>query len=258
MANDNVLFFGLIYLRKVNLKGNYLFLTKIISDILQVIFPTYCAACKHFLHKSESLICTNCRHQLPIIHSKKNPQLIKNQLFNTPVIIQHTSVLFRYEKDSEIQSLIHNLKYKNPKKLGQNLGFWHADLLKNMLFTDKIDLVVPVPMHFKRQKKRGYNQITYYAKTLAQVLNAKYLPKVLIKTQETKTQSKQSREERFKNMLDSFQLNANIDIEYKHILIVDDIITTGATIQACIKSLQKAKGVKISVAAIAITLFEDV
>lgn len=258
MANDNVLFFGLIYLRKVNLKGNYLFLTKIVSDILQVIFPTYCAACKYFLHKKESLICTNCRHKLPIINPQKGSQLIKKQLLINSPIIHHTSVLFRYEKDSEIQSLIHNLKYKNPKKIGETLAYWHYNLLKKVLFTDKIDLIIPVPMHNKRQRKRGYNQITYYAKTLAQVLNAKYLPKVLIKTKETKTQSKQSRKERFTNMLDSFELNSEIDITGKHILLVDDIITTGATIQACVASLEKAKGVKISIAAIAITLFEDV
>ena len=257
MANDNVLFFGLIYLRKVNLKGNYLFLTTVISDILQVIFPTYCAACKRFLHKKESLICTNCRHQLPIINLQKNSQLINNQLFNSSSIIIHTSVLFRYEKDSEIQSLIHNLKYKNPKKLGENLAFWHNNLLKKVLFTDEIDLIVPVPMHYKRQKKRGYNQITYYAKTLAQVLNAKYLPKVLIKTKETETQSKQSREERFINLRDSFELNPKVNIDHMHILLVDDVITTGATMQACVASLQKATGVKISIAAIAITLFDE-
>lgn len=257
MANDNVLFFGLIYLRKVNLKDNYLFLTKVIYDILQVIFPTFCVACKHILHPNETLICTKCRHDLPIISSEKNSQLIKNQFFAKKLNINLASILFRYEKDSEIQSLIHHLKYKNPKKLGKTLAYWHVNMLKNIPLMDKIDLIVPVPMHYKRQKNRGYNQVSDYAKTFAQVLNAKYSPKVLIKTKETKTQSKQTRKERFKNMLDSFELNPKINIDHKHILLVDDVITTGATIEACIASLQKATNVKISIAAIAITLIDE-
>ena len=257
MANDNVLFFGLICLRKVNLKDNYLFLSTIILDILQVIFPTYCAACNRFLHKNESLICTKCRHELPKLNLKKSSQLIKNQYFTNLNIHIHFSILFQYEKDSEIQSLIHNFKYKNPKKLGKTLAFWHFNTLKNLPFTDEIDLIVPVPMHSKRLKKRGYNQVSDYAKTIAQMLNAKYAPKVLTKVRETKIQSKQTRSDRFRNMLDSFFLNPEIDISNKHILLVDDVITTGATLEACIVSLQKATGVKISIAAIAITLIDQ-
>ena len=257
MASDIVLFFGLIYKRKVNLKDNYLFITRVICDISQVIFPTYCAACNHFLASNEVLICTKCRHQLPVITSQKSTQLIKNQLFAKQNSVTHFCVLFRYEKDSEIQHLIHNFKYKNSKKLGQNLAFWQLKLLTNVQFIDKIDLVVPVPMHYKKQKKKGYNQVSYYAKTLAQELNAKYLPKVLIKNRETKTQSKQTRKERYENILNSIDLNPDICINNKHILLVDDVITTGATMQACMSSLLKANGVQISIAAIAITLFDN-
>ena len=245
-------------MRKVNFKDNYLFLTTAILDILQVIFPTYCAACKHFLHKNESLICTKCRHELPQLNFEKSSQLIKNQFFKTSTIVIHSSILFRYEKDSEIQSLIHTLKYKNPKKMGETLAFWQAEMLKNIPLMDKIDQIVPVPMHHKRQKNRGYNQVTDYAKTLAQVLNVKYSPKVLTKIKETKTQSKQTRQDRFKNMLDSFELNPKINIDHQHILLVDDVITTGATMQACVASLQKAKNIKISIAAVAITLFDEI
>lgn len=222
-----------------------------------MIFPTYCAACYQFLGSNELLICTNCRHQLPIITYQKNTQLFKNQLFIKQNTITYFFSLFRYEKDSEIQHLIHSLKYKNSRKLGQNLAFWQLKLLTNMQFTDKIDLVIPVPMHYKKQKKRGYNQVSEYAKTLAQELNAKYSPKVLIKNRETKTQSKQTREERYKNILNSIELNPDFCIDHKHILIVDDVITTGATMQACISSLLKADGVRISIAAVAITLFDN-
>lgn len=241
----------------MNLKDNYLFLTKGINDILHVIFPTFCVACKHILHPKESLICTKCRHELPVLSFEKNSQLIKNQFFTSSNVIVHTSIMFRYQKDSEIQSLIHYLKYKNPKKLGKMLAYWHVNMLKNIPLIDEIDLIVPVPMHAKRQKNRGYNQVSDYAKTLAQMLNVKYSPKVLTKIKETKTQSKQNRNDRFKNMLDSFDLNPETNINNKHILLVDDVITTGATIQACITSLQKATNIKVSIAAIAITLFDE-
>jgi len=241
----------------VNIKDKYLFLTRALRDISIVIFPTFCVACNHFLSSEEQLICTKCRHQLPILSYHKNIYLAEDQIIKNPQIINHTFVLFRYEKDSKIQHLIHHLKYKNSKKLGQNLAFWHLKLLSKMQFIDKIDLIVPVPMHHKKQRKRGYNQVFYYAETLAQGLNAKYLPEVLLKVRETKTQSKQTREERYKNILNSIELNPKICVDNKHILIVDDVITTGATMQACISSLLKASGVKISIAAIAITLFDS-
>jgi len=241
----------------VNFKGNYLFFSKAISDIIHVIFPTHCAACSRILLKKELLICVNCRHELPVITNQKNIQLTNNHFFKHKKHISSINVLFRYEKNSNVQQLIHNFKYKNPKKLGQTLAYWQIDSIKKELFMDEIDLVVPVPMHSKKLKSRGYNQINYYAKIIAHELNAKFLPKVLVKTKETKTQSKQSREERFLNIHESIKLNPKINIENLHILLIDDVITTGATIQACAESLNESSGIKISLVAIAITLFED-
>ena len=234
-------------------KDNYLFFRKLTSDVLQVIFPLFCPACNSTLQKTELLICCKCRHELPVITIQQyNFHYIKKNK-NINII----NVLFKYELNSAVQQLIHNFKYKNPEKLGKTIANWQTNLIKKELNEQQIDVVIPVPMHFKKLKNRGYNQINSYAKTLANNLNAKYLPKVLIKIKETKTQSKQSRNERFKNIHNSIKLNPEIDINNLHILLVDDVITTGATMEACIESLKPTKGIKISIAAIAIAFTQD-
>ena len=237
----------------MKIKYKNLFFRKSTSDILQVIFPLFCAACTIKLQEAELLICSKCRHELPII---------TNQQFNSHYInynknITLINILFKYEKNSVIQQLIHNLKYKNPVNLGKALAIWQLNSIQKELKEEQIDVIIPVPMHLKKFKTRGYNQINSYAKTLATHLNAKYAPKVLVKTKETKTQSKQSRKERFKNIKNSIKLNKKNDIENLHVLLVDDVITTGATMEACIESIKQVKGIKISIAAITIAFTQD-
>ncbi len=207
------------------------------------------------LHTFEEGICTICRHSLPVINFSS---LVENQMHDIfkEYEINLASALFNFEKHTEVQELIHNLKYRNQKKIGKIVGNWHgAKLVSDVNFTD-IDVVLPVPIHAKRLKQRGYNQVSSYGVILAKKLNTVFNESILKKVAHTKTQSKQTREQRFDNMLNSIVLNETNNLINKHVLLVDDVITTGATMKACIECLKKVEGIKISIAAIAVTLLE--
>lgn len=147
---------------------------------------------------------------------------------------------------------MHELKYKNEERLSAFFGDWLGEQLKSSNKFKTVDVVIPVPLHKSKLKQRGYNQVEGFAKSLATYLNATYEDAVLVKKTSANSQV-------FKNRLERWQLNnelfiaQNLElIEGKHVLLVDDIITTGATIEACANELLKAKSVKISVATIAI------
>lgn len=235
-------------------KDIYLFAKKNLLDTIQVIFPTNCMACNAILTHYEEEICIKCRHNLPFIISKNQYQIFESETITKYSFVTQCSFLFSYEKNSKIQQLIHNFKYKKPKKLGLILSSWHYNLVKEWHFIDKINLVVVVPLHKKKLKTRGYNQLEFYAKNISKMLNAEFSSNVLLKIKETKTQSKQNRKQRFKNIKDSIILNPNINIQNKHILLIDDVVTTGATMEACLNALKNCNTIKVSIAAIGITL----
>ena len=225
------------------------------NDILYLFLPKRCGACNTILEPYENTICTNCRHALPV--ASKNTlynKLTKNIFENSN--INNVSTLFYYETNTELQELIHNLKYRNQTELGKIIGEWHASKLLESEDFKSIDFVVPVPIHSKKLRKRGYDQLETYGKTLATKLNAIYTTKILKKTKNTKTQSKYSRKERFENILNSIALSKT-NVENKHLLLIDDVITTGATLKACVKCLQQIKGIQISIAAIAVTILDS-
>ncbi len=171
--------------------------------------------------------------------------------------ISLATALFNFEKHTEVQELIHNLKYRNQKKIGKVIGHWHGAKLALDTNFCHVDVVLPVPIHKKKLKQRGYNQVSSYGTILAKKLNADFNESILKKVIHTKTQAKQTRQERFENMFNSMELADATSLKNKHILLVDDVITTGATMKACIECLKEIEGIKISVAAIAVTLLED-
>ena len=152
-----------------------------------------------------------------------------------------------------MQKIIHDLKYRGNQRIGQELGKWlGAELARNNNYNN-IDIVVPVPLHKKRLKERGYNQVERFGKEIALALNAQYQDKVLLKKSYNKKQSKSGRFHRWMNTSETFTMTNTSLLENKHILLVDDIITTGSTIEACVNQLKSIKKIKISVAAMAFT-----
>lgn len=161
-----------------------------------------------------------------------------------------SSFLF-FPKSGMVKNLLHYLKYKNQEEIGAFLGDWYGSILKTDPGLKHIDGVVPVPLHPKKLKKRGYNQVDAFAKALAKNLEVPFLGQILIKTANTRTQTKKDRLFRWQSSRNLYELSNLKPLQNKKVLLVDDIITTGATIEACTAALQQAKGVKVYVASMA-------
>jgi len=161
-----------------------------------------------------------------------------------------TSLLF-FEKKGMVQKLMHELKYHNKPKIGTFLGNWLGKEMVASKRFEMIDFVVPVPLHPEKERKRGYNQVHFFAKSLAQGLEAELKEDLLKKIRNSQTQTLKSRQNRFLSKEKEFILNEACEIENKHILLVDDTITSGATMQACAHLLRSVSGVRLSLASMA-------
>ncbi len=224
-----------------------------LRDFLYLFYPTYCAACNNALHKNERLLCTSCRHELPLgnFHNVNAKKIEK--VFYGRVNIENAASLFVFQKNGLVQNLIHNLKYKGREEIGEELGRWLGEkLLQNTDYQD-IDSVVPVPLHKKRLRERGYNQVEKFGLEIAKKLNIEYIDAVLKKKLYNTKQSKRNRDSRWVNTSETFDIENASLLENKHILLVDDIVTTGATIEACAHALKSIPNIKISIATMAIT-----
>ena len=177
---------------------------------------------------------------------------LKN-IFDGRVAIQEATALLKFQKKGITQTLLHNLKYKKQEEISAFLGYWLGAELSEIPAYKNIDVVVGVPLHKDKQKARGYNQVTGFGKAIAEVLDIVYLEDVLIKVSKTDSQVFKTRGKRIQDNQE-FTLINSAKIKDKHILLVDDIVTTGATLESCAVLLQQAENVKISIATMAISL----
>jgi ComF family protein len=223
-----------------------------LKPIVDLLFPKVCYACHNYLNDNEDIICVDCRHDLPITNFHFDDcDNIKKVLYGR-AIIENGTALFRFKKKGNVQRLIHHLKYKKQEQIGYTLGNWLGGELKTLEAYNTVDAVIPVPLHKNKLKKRGYNQVAQFGQQIALALEIDYFDDVLIKITNTKSQTTKSRISRWINSDELFILNNVEAIENKHILLVDDLITTGATLEACINVLNQAKNIKISIATMAI------
>lgn len=212
--------------------------------------PRNCACCHAGLKQREQYICVLCLKELPHTHYHTYPQNpLYQRLYNLTGVQLATAMLY-FKKDTIVQELLHSIKYNDREETGYWLGTWYGKQLRehNLVF----DVLIPVPMHPVKQAERGYNQSEVFALGMASVLQIPVLTNVLIKNKVTQTQTKKTKEERYINLLDGFALQNITEIEHKHVLLIDDVITTGATIEACCKMLNQLNTVQISIAAIAV------
>lgn len=223
-----------------------------LPSIINIFFPKVCYACHDVLNDNEYDICTHCRNNLPVtnFHFNNDPTVLK--VFYGRVKIEHATALLRFEKKGIVQQLIHSLKYKEQEQIGVFLGDWLGGELKTLKAYHDIDVVIPVPLHKKKLKKRGYNQVAKFGQQIALALNVPYVDDVLLKVTNTESQVLKKRLARWNDTNELFTLQKNHAIANKHILLVDDLITTGATMEACITVLNQAENIKISVASMAI------
>lgn len=221
-------------------------------DFFSLIYPNVCFACGKPLLRYEKCICSICLHHLPQTDfhlSSDNPVA---QLFWGKVNVESASSFLFFNKGGKVQHLIHQLKYKNQKQVGTYLGTLYGNTLKKSRFFGSIDTVIPVPLHPKKQRQRGYNQSEYFAMGLAESLSIVVDNTTLYRTYASESQTKKSRYSRYQNVSSIFALKDTNTLSGKHILLVDDVITTGSTIESCVNTLQQIHEIKISVASIAI------
>ncbi|WP_445734249.1 ComF family protein [Mariniflexile sp.] len=223
-----------------------------LKPVVDLLFPKVCYACLNLLNDNEDTICVNCRHDLPVTNFHfDNEDAVKKVLYGRAKI-ENGTALFRFEKKGLVQQLIHGLKYKGYETIGFLLGNWLGGELKGLDNYKSIDVVIPVPLHKNKLKKRGYNQVAKFGQQIAKALDADYRDDVLIKVTNNTSQTIKNRFARWNNTDELFAIKNPEPLENKHVLLVDDLITTGATLEACITVLNHAKNIKISIATMAI------
>jgi ComF family protein len=221
-----------------------------IEDFLSLLYPRVCAACGNSLFKHEDIICTYCLYHLP----KSNYHLMEesplDKVFWGRAQLAHTAALYIFQKKSKVQHLIHQLKYKGRMDVGIYLGkLLGAELAKAENFRD-VTKVVPVPLHPGKQRKRGYNQSEQIAIGLAKAMNIEMDTTSFVRTINTETQTRKSRFARWENVKEIFEVTAPEKLANQHIILLDDVITTGATLESAAHLLLAIQGVKLSVACI--------
>ena len=224
-----------------------------VINLLNLFFPKVCLGCNGYLVDNESYVCTSCRHQLPLTNFHlDNNDAVKNVLFGR-IKLENATSLLHFSKKGIVQQLMHNLKYRGHQDVGLFLGKWLGEELKTIKGYQGIDVVIPVPLHKSRLRQRGYNQVAKFGQEIANALEIEFNTKVLLKTKAIKSQVFKSQFLRTSMDSATFSISENQTLKGKHILLVDDIVTTGTTIESCANALLNIEGVKISVATMAIT-----
>lgn len=221
------------------------------NDFINLIYPRLCGGCSAPLLRNEHLICTKCLYHIPKTNFHKDTDNHTSQIFWGRVNFVHASSFLYFNKGGIVQRLMHNLKYKGQKKIGFELGKLMGYELKGNHHFEDIDLIIPVPLHSKRERQRGYNQSEWIAKGLSEVMNIPFNTTSLYRSVASVSQTKQKRQDRWENVESIFKLRKSKEISGKHILLIDDVVTTGATLEACANTLLKAEDVKISIATLA-------
>jgi ComF family protein len=223
----------------------------ILRDFISLFFPRCCLACSESLVRGEEILCTNCLLELPRTNyhlQKGNP--IEEKLFGR-IPVKHAWAFLKFKKRGTVQHLLHQLKYNNHPEVGIALGKVFGKALADSGFDQSFELIVPVPLHWSRLRKRGYNQSSKFAEGLSSSLKIPWDESITIRRERTATQTKKSRMQRWENVKDVFTISQNDKILGKRILLVDDVITTGATLEACGQHLIAAGCAQLSVAVIA-------
>lgn len=221
------------------------------DDFISLLFPRLCYGCGNYLLRNEKLICTECYVLIPRTNFHNETDNPVSQLFWGRCGIEKAAAFSFYNKGSRIRNLIHNMKYKGIKEIGFELGMIYAKSLKTSGFTDDIDLIIPVPLHPSKQRVRGFNQSECISRGIGEGTSLQVDVNAMARIQVSATQTKRSRYERWTNVEGIFRVRDPIRIKGKHVLLVDDVITTGSTIESCTNELLKIDGVKVSVIALA-------
>lgn len=226
---------------------------KILNDLQNLFFPSSCLCCNALLSVPQQFLCTTCAHDLPVTaftHRENNPT---ERIFYGRIPLEEATSLLWFQKDGPTQAIIHQLKYHGRQKAGTFLGHWLGEEMKASGRFNEIDLVIPIPLHRQKLAKRGFNQTETFARALSSKLGAAYRTDLLKRTDNTTSLTRRSREKRATESGPAFQANAEGLKAYKHILIADDVVTTGRTLESAVNSILSTAAIKVSIATMAIT-----
>lgn len=228
-------------------------LQNIFRSTLHLLYPHICSGCGSDLLKDDQLLCVRCLHQLPHTDFAALPGNPVEKNFWGRISITSAYSQFYFSKEFLIQQLIHRFKYKGDKKIGLFLGeMMGKTMIKSNRF-NSIDALLPLPMFPGKERRRGYNQATILCNGISAAMNIPVLLDAVSRRQATETQTRKHRTERWENVRDSFTLSRENEISGRHLLLVDDVITTGATLEACGQVILEAAHVKLSIATLAYT-----
>ncbi len=222
------------------------------ADFFNLLYPDLCVVCNENLLKTEQHICLKCLNSIPKTNYHTYPDNPIEKRFWGKTPIYRATAFFFYQKGSAFQKLLHALKYKGNKEIGEKIGKYAAiDLLESVDF-NSVDIIIPVPLHPEKYKKRGYNQSEWIGKGLSDILGIAQDTSTLQRIRENTTQTKKSVFERYENTEGIFECSDLENLEGKHVLLVDDVLTTGSTLEACVTALLRVKDIKVSIFTLAV------
>lgn len=234
------------------------------GDFLSLFFPDLCLCCNESLMKGEKQVCTKCRYELPQTNYHLAQENVLAQRFWGKLPVQYTLAYLKFTKGGRVQKILHELKYNNNQEVGEMMGRWYGQILADANTTSKdtegilhasaFDLILPVPLHRSKLRQRGYNQSDCFAQGLSASTNIPWRDDVLKRKKATKTQTKKGRMGRWQNVEKIFEVQKPEVISEKHVLLVDDVITTGSTLEACAQAILEAGAQEISIATIAVAV----
>jgi ComF family protein len=223
-------------------------LKEIRDSLLHLAFPHVCEGCGTDNLQPEHLLCLRCTSSLPSTNFHLHSHNPIEKIFLGRIPLTCATAQYYFTKESLMQHLMHQFKYKGNKEVGIFLGkLMGWAMAESDRFTN-VDVLIPLPLHKSKEHKRGYNQAAVLCEGVSSVLNKPVWKDVVIRPEQTETQTKKRRIERWQNMEGKFELVNSFAIENKHVLLIDDVVTTGATLEACGSELLKAKNVQLSVA----------
>lgn len=228
---------------------------KIFNNLLSLFYPRLCAGCGDALQQNEQHLCLHCMLHLPETNFHKEQDNPLTNIFAGRVRVREVASLMYYKKGNNVQHILHALKYNGQKELGAFLGEYYGKLLIQEPRFQDVDCILPIPLHPKKQRKRGYNQSEWIAKGLSEGMGKPYRTDILTRAQFTETQTRKSRFNRWENVKEVFVAQGDKSVEGKHLLVCDDVLTTGATMEAAIQQLQTIPDVKVSVVTLATAQF---
>lgn len=222
------------------------------QSLLQLFFPRLCEGCNNALLKEEEVLCISCSAQLPRTEYHDDPKNDTVLRLAGRLPFQHASSFAYFTMDGLLQHLIHGLKYRDKQEIGIFLGRQLAFDLRACAWIKQTDLLIPVPLHPKKEAHRGYNQSLLIAEGMSDILNIPIADTHLLRSRHTDSQTKKSRTERVDNMQNVFVIRREAELQGRHVLLIDDVLTTGATLEACGNILLTVPGLKLSVCTVGI------